>query len=66
MNGGVETALVIGATSDIGRAIARTLVEEGCTLQLAATRRGWRETPNAEVVTSRWRSSRAARSSSRT
>ena len=36
MNGGVETALVIGATSDIGRAIARTLVEEGCTLQLAA------------------------------
>ncbi len=36
MNGGVETALVIGATSDIGRAIVRTLVEEGCTLQLAA------------------------------
>ena len=36
MNGGVETRLVIGATSDIGRAIARTLVEEGCTLQLAA------------------------------
>ena len=65
MNGGVETALVIGATSDIGRAIARTLVEEGCTLR-PATRRGWRETPNAEVVTSRWRSSRAARSSSRT
>ena len=30
MNGGVETALVIGATSDIGRAIAHTLAEEGC------------------------------------
>ena len=36
MNERIETALVIGATSDIGRAIARTLVEEGCTLQLAA------------------------------
>ena len=32
MNGGVETALVIGATSDIGRAIARTLAEELATL----------------------------------
>ena len=36
MNGGVETALVIGATSDIGRAIAYTLAEDGCALQLAA------------------------------
>ena len=36
MNGGVETALVIGATSDIGRAIAHTLAEDGCALQLAA------------------------------
>ena len=36
MNGGVETALVIGATLDIGRAIAHTLAEEGCALQLAA------------------------------
>ena len=32
MNGGVETALVIGATLDIGRAIARTLAEELATL----------------------------------
>ena len=36
MNGGVETALVIGATSDIGRAIAHALAEDGCALQLAA------------------------------
>ena len=36
MNGGIETALVVGATSDIGRAIARRLAEGGCALQLAA------------------------------
>ena len=36
MNGGVETALVIGATSDIGRAISHALAEDGCALQLAA------------------------------
>ena len=36
MNGGVQTALVIGATSDIGRAIAHALAEDGCALQLAA------------------------------
>ena len=32
----IGTALVIGATSDIGRAIARTLADGGCALQLAA------------------------------
>lgn len=36
MNGGFETALVIGATSDIGRAIARNLADGGWALQLAA------------------------------
>ena len=36
MNGSVETALVIGATSDIGRAVARRLADGGCALQLAA------------------------------
>ena len=36
MNERIETALVIGATSDIGRAIAHALAEEGCALQLAA------------------------------
>ena len=36
MNGGIETALVIGATSDIGRAIAHRPTEDGCALQLAA------------------------------
>ena len=36
MNGRIETALVIGATSDIGCAIARALAEDGRALQLAA------------------------------
>ena len=36
MSGGIETALVVGATSDIGRAIAHALAEDGCALRLAA------------------------------
>ena len=36
MTGGIETALVIGASSDIGRAIAHTMADGGCALQLAA------------------------------
>ena len=36
MNERAETALVIGATSDIGRAIARTLADAGWAVQLAA------------------------------
>ncbi len=36
MNAKSETALVIGATSDIGRAVARKLAGGGCALQLAA------------------------------
>ena len=34
-NDAIGTALVIGAISDIGRAIARRLAGEGCALQLA-------------------------------
>ena len=53
MNGGVETALVIGATSDIGRAIAYALAKDGCALQLAArdTARLTRETRDLRVRT---------------
>ena len=36
MNDRPKTALVIGATSDIGRVIAHALAEDGCALQLAA------------------------------
>ena len=36
MSGGIETAPVVGATSDIGRAIVRGRAEDGCALQLAA------------------------------
>ena len=37
MSGGIETALVIGAASDIGRVIAHTLAKDGCALRLAAS-----------------------------
>lgn len=35
MNAKTETVLILGATSDIGRAIAREYAEHGCALQLA-------------------------------
>ena len=35
MSNDIGLTLVIGATSDIGRAIARRLADEGCALQLA-------------------------------
>ena len=50
MNGGVGTALVISATSDIGSAIAHTLAEDGCALQLAARCR-WRKTRGIRACT---------------
>lgn len=37
---GSQTALVIGAASDIGRAVARRLARGGCALQLAARHAG--------------------------
>ena len=38
MTGGIETALVVGAISNIGRAIAHVLAEDGCALPPSA---GW-------------------------
>ena len=43
MNGGTETALVIGATSDIGRAVVRRLADSGYRMQLAAWTPAWLE-----------------------
>lgn len=43
MNGGTETALVIEATSDIRRAVARRLTDRGYEMQLAAWNPAWLE-----------------------
>ncbi|MCY4515538.1 MAG: SDR family oxidoreductase [Candidatus Tectomicrobia bacterium] len=43
MNRRSKTALIIGATSDIGRSLARALAREGYGLQLAARNSAWLE-----------------------
>ena len=49
INGRTGTAVVIGVTSDIGRAIARKLANRGYALQLAARNLAWLERATQDI-----------------